>query len=133
MSEETKPQTDTSPTVVSDADLLNKIKMLEARIEVREKQLNQAIDVAKRANDEKAAADTAEKARLIDSIVRDSHFSKDELKDRSLPQLHDMRLTLDKSIEQTFASVAAQLDEAKKPKLQGVDYWDIASQSWRVK
>lgn len=133
MSEETKTQTDSSPTVVTDADLLNKIKMLEARIEVREKQLNQAIDVAKRANDEKIAADAAEKSRLIDSIVRDSHFKHDELKDRTLTQLHDMRLVLDKSIEQTFASVAAQLDEAKKPKLQGVDYWDIASQSWRVK
>jgi len=119
--------------VASDAELLRKIEILEAQLSTREKQLRQAIDIANRANDERKARDEAEKSKLIDSIVLDSHFSKDDLKQKSLAELQTMRITLDKSIEKTFASVAAEIDEAKRakrPRLT-VGAWDAATQTWK--
>lgn len=109
---------DTAPTVqvTGDVELLRKIEMLQTQLDTREKQLRQAIDVANRANDERKARDEAEKAKLVDSIILDSHFSKDDLNKKTLGELHTMRLTLDKSIEKTFASVAAEIDEAKRVK-----------------
>ena len=120
-------------TVQTDADLLNKIAMLEARLDTREKQLKQAIDIANRANDERKALDEKEKAKLIDSIQQDSKFTKDDLKDKSLSELNTMRITLDRSIEKTFASVAAEMDEAKRSKqpLFTVGAFDSKTQSWK--
>jgi hypothetical protein len=120
------------PTVVSDADLLQKIAMLEARLDVREKQLKQAIDLSQRALDEKKAAEEKERAKLIDSIQQDSKFTKEDLKDKSLTDLTTMRITLDRSIEKTFASVAADIEAQKhshKPFLT-VGKWDPATRTY---
>jgi hypothetical protein len=124
---------DAAPAIVTDADLMLKNEMLTAQLNVREQQLRQAIDIADRYNKETIARDEAEKNRLIDSIILDSKFGKDELKSRSLSELQTMRITLDRSIEKSFASVAAQIDEARKPKLMGVDYWDSKTGEWRTK
>ena len=133
MSEKPKEETPKPVAVTSDADLLNKIAMLEARLDTREKQLKQAIDIANRANDERKALDEKEKAKLIDSIQQDSKFTKDDLKDKSLSELNTMRITLDRSIEKTFASVAAEMDEAKRSKqpLFTVGYFDSKTQSYK--
>jgi hypothetical protein len=124
---------DKKPTVVSDADLLQKIAMLEARVEVREKQLKQAIDIANRANDEKKASDEKERIKLIDGIVQDSHFSKDTLNSKSLNELQIMRITLDGSIEKTFASVAADIEAQKHSKqpFLTVGAYDSATKTWK--
>lgn len=98
------------------ADLVRENEMLRSQLAVREKQLRQSLDVANRAIDERKARDNAEKERLITSIQMDSHFTKDELQKKSLADLQTVRLTLDKSIEKTFASVAAEIDEAKRKK-----------------
>ena len=127
---ETKPEV---KTVASDADLLRKIEMLQAQVDTREKQLKQAIDIANRANDERKARDEAEKQKLIDSVMIDSKFDKEYLAQKSLSELQTMRITLDKSIEKTFESVAAEIDAANKPKLMGITYWDSKSNDWRVK
>jgi len=122
--EEAKPATD--------ADLMRQVEMLKAQVETREKQLRQAIDIANRANDERKARDEAEKGKLLDSIIVDSHFTKDELKDKSLSELQTMRITLDKSIEKTFASVAAEMDEAKRIKqpFLTAGAWDAQNKKW---
>lgn len=119
--------------VVTDAELMRENAMLRSRVELREKQLQEAIDVANRANTEASARQDAEKARLIDSIVLDSKFRKEDLANKALPELQTMRLTLDKSIIQSFANVAAEMEAATKPKLMGVDYWDPKAAEWRVK
>lgn len=131
----TKPPAPNPPvqTVVTDAELMRENAMLRSRVELREKQLQEAIDVANRANTEASARQDAEKARLIDSIVLDSKFRKEDLTTKTLPELQTMRLTLDKSIIQSFANVAAEMEAANKPKLMGVDYWDPTSKEWRVK
>jgi hypothetical protein len=119
-------------TPATDADLLRKIEMLQAQVDTREKQLKQAIDIAQRANDERKARDEADKMKLIDSIMMDSKFSKEDLSGRSLSELQTMRITLDRSIEKTFASVAADLAEQnnhKKPFLSA-GAWDAQKQSW---
>jgi hypothetical protein len=96
------------------AELLRENEMLKGQIAVREKQLRQAIEIANRANDERKAKDNAEKQRLISSIQMDSKFSKEELNEKSLADLQTIRITLDKSIEKTFASVAAEIDAASR-------------------
>jgi hypothetical protein len=107
--------------------------MLQARVDLREKQLKQAIEIANRANDERKAKEDAEKQSLIQSIQIDGKFSKEELDKKTLGELTTMRFTLDRSIEKTFANVAAEIDEAKrqrKPHLT-VGYYDSASDSWK--
>jgi len=121
----------TGPPVMG--DLLREIEMLKTQVEIREKQLRQAIDIAGRANSERKAREDAEKERLINSIVLDSKFGKDELDKKSLGDLQTIRTTLDKSIEKTFASVAADLAEAqrkKKPHLTA-GYYDSATKTWK--
>ena len=116
-----------------DADLLRKIEMLEAQIATRETQLRQAIEIAGRANDERKAREEGEKQRLIDSIRLDSKFSKEDLETKSLNDLQTMRITLDKSIEKTFANVAAEIDAAKRKKQPHLTagYYDAATKTWK--
>ena len=119
-------------TPATDADLLRKIEMLQAQVDTREKQLKQAIDIAQRANDERKARDEVDKLKLIDSIMMDSKFSKEDLTSRSLSDLQTMRITLDRSIEKTFASVAADLAESNRSKqpLLTAGRYDSATKSW---
>jgi hypothetical protein len=123
---------DITPKGASDVDLMRQIEMKDAQIATREKQLKQAIDIANRANDERKAKDEAEKLKLIDSIMIDGKFGKDELTNKTLPELQIIRTTLDKSIEKTFASVAAEMDEAKRARtpLLTAGAWDSKKQSW---
>ena len=118
--------------VSGDADLLQKIAMLEARVDTREKQLKQAVDIANRANDEHKARDEKEKQKLIDSIQQDSKFTKEDLAGKSIGDLQTMRITLDKSIEKTFASVAADIEEQKRSKqpLLTIGRYDSATKQW---
>ena len=127
-----EPKKEETPKVETDADLRREIAMLRSQVDTREKQLRQAIDIANRANDERKAKDEAEKAKLIDSIQMDSKFDKTELQGKSLADLQTIRITLDKSIEKTFASVAAEMDESnhKKTPYFTVGAWDSKTQSY---
>lgn len=101
-------------------DLTNENEMLRARLKVREGQLKQAIGIANRANDENKAKTNAEKEMLVTSIQMDSDFEKDDLAKKHLNELRTIRLTLDKSMNKTFASVAADMaaaDRKRKPLL----------------
>lgn len=113
-------------------DVLRENEMLRAQVRTREKQLRQAIEIANRANDERKAKDEAEKLQLISSIQMDSHFTKDELAKKNLAELQTMRLTLDKSIEKTFASVAAEIDAANKKRqpFLTAGAWDSTKKKW---
>ncbi len=114
------------------ASLLRENERLKAQLDVRNKQIKQAIGVANRANDERKAREEAEKDRLIQSIQMDGKFDKDELKKKSLDELNIMRMTLDKSLEKTFASVAAELDAMnhKKEPLLTAGAWDSKKKDW---
>jgi len=114
------------------ADLAQEVEMLRGRLEVRERQLTQAIDIANRANEEAKAKTLAQKEMLINSIQMDSNFSKDELTKKALPELQVIRLTLDKSMAKTFASVAAEVDAAKRKKKPHLTAgaWDREKQQW---
>jgi hypothetical protein len=114
------------------ASLLRENEMLKARVTLREKQLKQAIGIANRANDERKAKDEAEKQSLIQSIQIDGKFSKDELEKKSLDELHTIRFTLDRSIEKTFANVAAEIDEAKRKRQPHLTAgaWDSEKKQW---
>lgn len=126
-------QTSTAKTgPPSMGDLLHTIEMLEARLKVRERQLKQAINIANTANQQSKAKDAAQKQMLVDSIQLDSHFTKDELQKKNIHELQTIRLTLDKSMEKTFASVAAEIDAAKrtvKPQLTA-GAWDREKKRW---
>lgn len=130
---EVSPEVTPQPPPPADtADILRENEMLRAQILTREKQLRQAIDIANRANDERIAKDEADKLMLISSIQMDSHFTKDELTKKKLGELQTMRLTLDKSIEKTFASVAAEIDAANRkqePHLTA-GAWDPVKKQW---
>ena len=125
----TVPQQKQSP---GDADLYREIEMLKAQLKTRETQLKQAIDIANRANNERKAKDEAEKSRLIESIQLDSKFGKDELQAKSLGELQTMRLTLDKSLEKTFANVAAEIDaeRRKREPLLTAGAYDPETKRW---
>ena len=106
--------------------------MLDAQVKLREKQLGQAIGVANRAIEAQNARDEAEKASLIQSIQMDGKFDKEELEKKTLDELHTIRFTLDRSIEKTFANVAAEIDEAKRkhePFLTA-GAWDSKKKEW---
>lgn len=127
------PSVTPAKTSPGDSDLLREIEMLKAQLQTRETQLRQAIDIAGRANEERAAREDAEKSRLIDSIRIDSKFSKNDLTTKTLQDLQTIRITLDKSIEKTFASVAADMDAAKRktqPHLTA-GYFDAATKTWK--
>ena len=117
------------PTV---ADLAKTVAMLKGRLEVRERQLKQAIDIANRANDKAKAEMHAQKDMLISSIQMDSNFSKDDLSKKTLSELQVIRLTLDKSMAKTFASVAAEVDAAKRRKKPHLTAgaWDREKKQW---
>jgi hypothetical protein len=121
------------PAVSTDADLLKKIAMQEATLEIRNKQIQQATDLFNRVNLERKAQEDADKSKLIDSIQIDSKFTKDDLKDKALSELQTMRLTLDKSLERTFASVSAQIDEEKRIRepVFTVGKFDSKTNSWK--
>ena len=117
----------------TDADLMRENEMLKARVDLREKQLKQAIDIANRANAKRQAEEEAEKQSLIQSIQMDGKFDKDELEKKSLEELKTMRFTLDRSIEKTFANVAADINEQqrKRKPLLTVGYYDSAAKTWK--
>jgi len=128
----TEDKKEEQKTPATDADLLRQIEMLKAQVDTREKQLKQAIDIANRANDAQKARDEAEKAKLVESVMMDSKFSKDDLTGKTLAELQTMRITLDKSIEKTFASVAAELDEKRHrhAPLFTAGAWDSKTQTY---
>ena len=131
-SHQTNPEVPPQPTASGDVDLLRKIDMLEARVALREKQLKQAIGIADRANDERTAKNQAEKLGLIQSIQIDSKFSKDELTKKSLADLQIIRHTLDRSIEKTFANVAADIQNNRKKAVSyTAGYFDSATKTWK--
>ncbi|MFA5365919.1 MAG: hypothetical protein WC325_12120 [Candidatus Bathyarchaeia archaeon] len=120
--------------VANDLDLLRKVERLEAQVKVREDQLKQAIDIANKANDQQKVRDEAEKIDLIERIVVDSNrkFTPSELADKSLRELNLIKLAIDKSLDATFASVAAlQAEQNRKNQpLLTAGAWDNKSQSW---
>jgi LPS O-antigen subunit length determinant protein (WzzB/FepE family) len=129
--EQKPPGTDAKPA--TDYELMRENEMLKAQVKLREDQLRQAITIANKANDQQKARDEAEKQHLINSIIIDGKFDKESLTDKTLSELQLIRTTLDKSIEKTFANVAAEMDEAKRKKqpLLTVGYYDTASKTWK--
>jgi len=114
------------------ASLLRKNELLEARLQLRENQLKQAIDIAARFNEEKEAKEHAARKMLIDSIKMDSSFTEKFLSKKSTPEIQAMRLTLDKTMSKTFASVAADIALEKRrntPHLTA-GAWDSKLQRW---
>lgn len=114
-------------------DLFKEIEMLRGRLKMRENQLKQALDIAIRANAENRAKNKAEKELLISTIQMDSDFGKDELDKKNLNDLRTIRLTLDRSMNKTFASVAADMEAEKnrhKPQLT-VGYKDPETKKWK--
>jgi hypothetical protein len=126
------PIVENKPAAATDASLIQENQMLKGRLELRENQLKQAIDIANRANDEKKAVENKERMQLIDSIQQDSKFTKEDLSNKDINSLRIMRITLDRSMEKTFASIAADISEAnaaKQPFLT-VGAWDSANKKW---
>lgn len=127
-----KALVDITPQGSTDADLLRSVAMKDAELDVKKKQLVQATGIAQRALDREKALEAAEKSKTIDSILMDSKFSKDELQDKSLSELQTMRLTLDKSLEKTFAAVAADIEAQKhsKPILLTAGRWNSTTKTF---
>ena len=119
----------------TDAALMQENEMLKAQLKVREDQLKQAIAIANKANDQQKARDEAEKADLINRIVVDTagKITKDELADKPLRELVLIKTYTSKSLDSTFASIAALQAEKDKAKTFGIDYWDSKAQEWRIK
>jgi hypothetical protein len=135
MSETQTDKTPPQPVIATDAELIRENEMLKAKIKVREDQLTQAIKIANRANEIQAAKDAAEKQDLTDRIIVDSDrkMSADELKDKTLSELKLIHTVLQKSLDHTFASVAAyqaEQDRKVKPQLTA-GYFDSKTQSWK--
>lgn len=122
VSPEVPPATESSASTgpSSMGDVVRENEMLRARLKVREDQLKQAINIANRANAENKAKTNAQKQMLVSSIQMDSDFTKDELDKKNIGELQVIRLTLDKSMNKTFASVAADIaaaDRKRTPQL----------------
>ena len=117
-----------------DKDLIRENEMLKAELTLRKDQLKQAISIANRANEQAQARDEAERQNIISRIVIDSNnkFKPEELKDKSLSELRLMQTVIDKSLDQTFASIAAyQADEQRRKKpLLTAGAWDSAKKQW---
>jgi len=124
MSQDQKPQTD--------ADLIKQVEMLKGQLKTREDQLRQAIDIANRANVEKEARNEAEKEDLINRLVIDSKYTREDLKDKPLEEVRIIKTAVDKSIDKTFASVAADMAEQdrKTAPLFTIGKWDYKKQDW---
>ena len=134
VSPDVPPATESSASTGPPAmgDVVRENEMLRARLKVREDQLKQAISIANRANDENKAKNNAQKQMLVSSIQMDSDFNKDELAKKNLNELQTIRLTLDKSMNKTFASVAADIaaaDRRSKPHLTA-GAWDSKKEQW---
>jgi hypothetical protein len=115
------------------AALVKDLEMTKARLKLREDQLTQAVEIANRANAQNKAKDNAQKQMLVASIQLDSHFTQEELTQKSLNELQTIRLTLDKSMSKTFANVAADIDEKNrkaKPQLTA-GYFDVSTKTWK--
>lgn len=124
-----------APTVQTDASLLRENEMLKAQVKLREEQLKQAIDIANKANDQAKAREAAEKQDLIDRIIVDSNgkMSTEELTGKSLSELQLIKTVLSKSLDHTFASIAAlqsEKDKRTQPFLT-VGYYDSATKTWK--
>jgi LPS O-antigen subunit length determinant protein (WzzB/FepE family) len=120
--------------VATDASLLRENEMLKAHVKLREDQLKQAIGIANKANSVQTARDEAEKADLIDRIVVDSNrkLTTDELAGKTLSELHLIKTVLSKSMDSTFASIAAlqqEKDRKTQPHLT-VGAWDAVNKTW---
>lgn len=127
-------KTDQTTVVKTDAELLKEVEMLKIKNGKLEGMLKQAIDIANKANAERAAKDEAEKADLITCIIIDSDkkFTAEQLQTKSLSDLRLIKTVLDTRKEATFASVAAlQAEQDKKhaPYLT-VGAWDAKKQEW---
>ena len=115
------------------ADAMKQIEMQKVRIGQLETQLRQAIDIAQRASDKEKARKEAEKEKLITSIAGDSKYDKGTLTTKTLEELQTIRTAIDNTIEKTFASVAAEIDESRRPRKPHltVGEWDSATKTWR--
>ena len=134
MSQEQTNDANQTQQIKTDAELMRENESLRAKIELREKQLKQAIDIANKANAAQKAKEDAEKESLITQIVLDTNnkFTPEELKDKTLSELRLMKTVVDKSLDQTFASIAAyQADaERRKEPLLTVGAWDSKKKDW---
>ena len=131
----TEPKTDAKQTViVNDVSLIKENEMLKAKVDKLEGYLKQAIDVANKANEMQKAKDEAEISDLTDRIVAASNnrLTVDSLKGKTLDELRLIKTTLDLSMQDTFASVAALQSERdrKHAPLLTVGKWDSKTQSW---
>jgi hypothetical protein len=125
----------TGPPPVGDADLMRELEMTKAKLKLREDQLRQAIDIANTANERDKAKQAAEREYAITQIVMDSDgkWTRDELKDKNMRELNLIRTTQDKTLNHTFATVAAlqaEVDRKKKTYLTA-GYFDPATQTWK--
>lgn len=117
----------------TDADLMRENNMKTAEIENLRNKVKQATDLFNRINQEKDAAEQAEKLRLIHEITVDSAWTEDQLKGKDLKTLQEINTTLKLNNNKTFASVAADLAEqdAKKNKPHlTAGAWDSAEEKW---
>jgi hypothetical protein len=122
--EETKVQTD--------ADLIRENAMLKAELEARKNQIKQATDLFNRLTAEKTATEEAEKQRLIDTIMQDSTYQKDQLIGKDMNTLREINTTLNLNNNKAFASVAADMaEQAHKAKVHlTVGAWDAQKKVW---
>ncbi len=120
------------PKASTDADLMRENQMLRAEVEARKNQIRQATDMITRVNQERKAAEDAEKSRLIDTIMQDSAYSKDQLVGMDLKDLQTINTTLKLNNNKTFASVAADIaeQERKNKVFLTVGAWDSAKKTY---
>jgi vacuolar-type H+-ATPase subunit I/STV1 len=119
--------------VSTDADLMRKIHMQDAEIENYKNKVKQATDLFNRVNQERDAAEQAEKQRLIKEISIDSAWTVDQLTAKDLKTLQEINTTLKLNNNKTFASVAADIAELEKKKapLFTVGAWDSKTQTYK--
>jgi len=123
---------DAMPKASTDADLMRENQMLRAEVEARKNQIKQATDLVTRVNQERKAAEDAEKNRLIDTIMADSAYSKDQLSGMDLKDLQTINTTLKLNNNKTFAAVAADIaaQDAKRKVFLSAGAWDAQKKEW---
>ena len=118
----------------SDAELIRENESLRAKVELREKQLQDAIKIANKAITIEKAKEDAERDSLVNRIVLDSNnkFKPEDLNDKTLSELRLIQTVLDKSLDQTFASIAAIQADAQRRKepLLTAGAWDSKKKEW---
>jgi hypothetical protein len=124
--------TDAVPKASTDADLMRENSMLRAEVEARKNQIKQATDLVTRVNQERKAAEDAEKNRLIDTIMADSAYTKDQLVGMDLKDLQTINTTLKLNNNKTFAAVAADIAaQEQRAKVQlTAGAWDAVEKKW---